>query len=102
MLCCAVLWRAVYACRSDPGVILTAARFFGPQLALTGLVANKLTVSVSCAADALGSHECLSQGTLRPLLWPVHLHPAVCGPAYPHQPNSADSTHASFLCWSDA
>lgn len=33
-----------YCCRSDPGIILTAARFFGPQLALTGLVANKLTV----------------------------------------------------------
>lgn len=32
-------------CRSDPGIILTAARFFGPQLALTGLVVGTLTVS---------------------------------------------------------
>lgn len=37
--CCRVV------CRSDPGIILTAARFFGPQLALTGLVAGQLTVS---------------------------------------------------------
>jgi hypothetical protein len=33
------------ALRSDPGVLLTAARCFGPQLLLTGLVANQLTVS---------------------------------------------------------
>lgn len=31
------------AIRSDPGVLLTAARFMGPQLALTGLVAPQLT-----------------------------------------------------------
>lgn len=45
MLCCAaVLLCHCCVTRSDPGIILTAARFFGPQLALTGLVANKLTV----------------------------------------------------------
>jgi hypothetical protein len=32
------------ALRGDLGVVLTAARFFGPQLALTGLVAPLLTV----------------------------------------------------------
>jgi hypothetical protein len=33
------------AIRSDLGALLTAARFFGPQLLLTGLVAGTLTVS---------------------------------------------------------
>lgn len=42
-LCCLLLCHCCVT-RSDPGIILTAARFFGPQLALTGLVANKLTV----------------------------------------------------------
>ena len=32
------------AIRSDPGALLTAARFVGPQLLLTGLVAGTLTV----------------------------------------------------------
>jgi hypothetical protein len=36
------------ALRPDPGVLLTAARCFGPQLLLTGLVANQLTVSPWC------------------------------------------------------
>ena len=32
------------AVRSDPGVILTSARFLGLEMALTGLVAGQLTV----------------------------------------------------------
>eukprot|EP00775_Hariotina_reticulata_P007610 gene7610-7812_t len=39
------------AIRSDPGVLLTAARFFGPQLMLTGLVAGKLTGPFSAVVD---------------------------------------------------
>eukprot|EP00882_Tetradesmus_deserticola_P013524 GHRQ01014357.1.p1 GENE.GHRQ01014357.1~~GHRQ01014357.1.p1 ORF type:complete len:420 (+),score=78.47 GHRQ01014357.1:84-1343(+) len=39
------------AIRSDPGMLLTAARFFGPQLLLTGLVANKLTGPFSSVVD---------------------------------------------------
>jgi hypothetical protein len=32
------------ALRPDPGVLLTAARFFGPELLKLGLVAGQLTV----------------------------------------------------------
>eukprot|EP00878_Enallax_costatus_P013781 GHUV01014413.1.p1 GENE.GHUV01014413.1~~GHUV01014413.1.p1 ORF type:complete len:309 (+),score=68.61 GHUV01014413.1:1918-2844(+) len=39
------------AIRSDPGMLLTAARFFGPQLALTGLIAGKLTGPFSAVVD---------------------------------------------------
>ncbi|WIA20624.1 hypothetical protein OEZ85_005006 [Tetradesmus obliquus] len=39
------------AIRSDPGMLLTAARFFGPQLLLTGLVANQLTGPFSAVVD---------------------------------------------------
>ncbi|KAF6251044.1 hypothetical protein COO60DRAFT_1645535 [Scenedesmus sp. NREL 46B-D3] len=39
------------AIRSDPGMLLTAARFFGPQLLMTGLVADKLTGPFSAVVD---------------------------------------------------
>ncbi|KAF8062760.1 CRTISO2 [Scenedesmus sp. PABB004] len=39
------------AIRGDLGVLLTAARFFGPQLALTGLVAGTLTGPFSAVVD---------------------------------------------------
>ena len=38
------------ALRSDPGLLLTAARFFGPELLSLGLVANQLTVCCGAAA----------------------------------------------------
>ena len=39
------------ALRSDPGVIFTAARFFGPELLALGLVANQLTGPFSAIVD---------------------------------------------------
>jgi hypothetical protein len=36
------------ALRGDPGILLTAARFFGPELLALGLVAGQLTVRRSC------------------------------------------------------
>lgn len=37
------------ALRSDPGLLLTAARFFGPELLSLAFVANQLTVSRACS-----------------------------------------------------
>jgi len=49
------------AIRSDPGVLLTAARFFGPELLALGLVANQLTVREGAGGGG-GRWWCLGVG----------------------------------------
>ncbi|KAF5837057.1 hypothetical protein DUNSADRAFT_4890 [Dunaliella salina] len=47
------------AIRSDPGVLLTFARFLSPELAATGLVANQLTGPFSAVVDRVVSNRWL-------------------------------------------
>lgn len=48
------------AIRSDLGVALTAMRFMGPQMALVGLSAGKLTGPFSDVVDKVGGAVCMA------------------------------------------
>lgn len=41
------------AIRSDPGLLLTAARFIGPEMLALGLVAGQLTVGIEIHSTLL-------------------------------------------------
>ena len=90
------------ALRADPGVALTLARFFGPQLALAGLVAPQLTGPFSNVVDKARARAAAAVGGLRrgrsaPGLPSKICQPSPQKPCLPTPPNPPQKSRAQVV-----